>query len=196
MITVIQQIRDWDCFLSFNVLFFISFLCSTCFYIMELLLWRKSTFENPFAQNFQISNLCICTGPHESLFVLFQLFTYFIVIIISICRFLPHLIKCFYVAQAFYFALNTSETFISSALWEQTCWKSESYITPQTMKLKWVLRLSTAEWTVMSAPLCGCDRVEMHLRKKKLHLIHFLCFTVSFFLFFVVEKKIVFTCGF
>lgn len=68
MTTVIQQIRDWDCFLSFNVLFFISFLCFTCFYIMELLLWRKSTFENPFAQNFQISNLCICTGPHESLF--------------------------------------------------------------------------------------------------------------------------------
>lgn len=48
---------------------------------------------------------------------LFQLFTYYfiIIIIISICQYLPHLIKRFYVAQAFYFALNTSETFISSA---------------------------------------------------------------------------------
>lgn len=98
---------------------------------------------------------------------LFQLFTYFIIIImiiISICQYLPHLIKRFYVAQAFYFALNTSETFISSALHEQTCWKSETYIKPQTMKLKRicrVLRLTTAEWTIMSAPLCGCDHVRV-----------------------------------
>lgn len=162
------------------------------FYIMELLFWRKSTFENPFAQTFQILSLCIYTGPHKSLFY-FSCLLYVIIVVVSICWYLPHSIKRFYVAQVFYFALNRSETFISSARiradmskkWNlhQTSdhfdWNEsiESYGRPL---LSWESNICLI--------LCGCDRVRVYecIEEEKFHLIHFLCFTVSFFLIFLL----------
>lgn len=177
------------------------------FSIMELLFWRKSTFENPFAQTFQIFSLCIYTGPHKSLFY-FSCLLYVIIVVVSICWYLPHSIKRFYVAQVFYFALNTSETFISSAriradvskkwnLHQTSDHSTETNRSSLTVDHFWVKRVMSAWYSVDAS-----DRVKsiwMHWRKK-IHLIHFFVFycklLFDFFVVVVVEKKIVFTCGF
>lgn len=158
--------------------------------ITELLLRRKSTIVNTFCTelpDFQSVHLYWTTRitfcfDLSCLLVLLSLF--------------PSVDNC---GTSLLFCTEYERQNHSSPLLfgEQTCWeKVKTYIKPQTMKLKWVLRLPTAEWTDVR-----CDRVKSikafkRRKKKQIHLIHFLCFTVSFFLFLVVEKKIVFTCGF
>lgn len=175
------------------------------FSIMELLFWRKSTFENPFAQTFQIFSLCIYTGPHKSLFY-FSCLLYVIIVVVSICWYLPHSIKRFYVAQVFYFALNTSETFISSAriradvskkwnLHQTSDHSTETNRSSLTVDHFWVERVMSAWYSVDAT-----ESEYMNALKKKNPLDTFFVFycklLFDFFVVVVVEKKIVFTCGF
>lgn len=111
-----------------------------------------------FAQTFQISTLCICTGPHESLFYFSCLLYY--------CR-------CFHLSIFASFdkeiRRGTSLLFCTEYVRnihlfcsEQTCWKSETYIKPQIIQLKWILR-----WTDVSVSEFEC------IWKEQIHLILF-----------------------
>lgn len=179
----------------FNVMYFISYFVTYMFYIVELLFKRKSTLENPFAQTFQISTLCICTGPHESLF-------YFSCLLYYCC--------CFHLSI---FASFDKEIRRGTSLLFCTEYVRNIHLlcSEQTLK-KWNLHQTSEHSTEMSLLSLMVDRhgVESNVsstrqtcpcqsmnafKKNKNPLDTFLCFTVSF-LFFVVEKKIVFTCGF
>ncbi len=203
MPTDIKQIRYWDCFLSFNVLFFISFLCYTCFYITELLLWRKSTFENPFAQSFQISNLCICTGPHESLFY----FSCLLILLLLLLLF-----------PSVNFASFDKEILCGTSLLFCTEYVRNLHLLCSSwvdMLKKWNLHQTSdheTETNLSSLTVDHCrvdDNVSATLwmwscqsinafkkEKKKTPLDKFFMFYCKLLFIFVVEKKIVFTCGF
>lgn len=160
-----------------------------CFYITELLLWRKSTFENPFAQSFQITNLCIYTGPHESLFNFSCLL---ILLFLLLFQYLPHLIKRFCVAQAFYFALNMSETFISSALRELKKWnlhQTSDYETEKNLSSLTVDHCRVDDNVSATLWMWSCQSINAFKKRKKPPLDTFFMFYCKLLFIFCCRKE-------
>lgn len=184
-------------FIYFFHIFFFVLYCKCFFYIMVLLLSRKYTFENPFAQNFfRYTDLCICTGLPVFRGLFFFLNLSFVTFFISNCWYLPHLIQRCYVAQllfcteqvrSIHLFCSSKNRHVGKKKWklrqtsDDRTEKSVEYMCDRSCI---VLRLTTVVWTEMSEYRC------IYEKKKNYSTWYFFMFYCKHhFIFLLLLKR-------